>query len=221
MRVAPQMVRSCCSPCASVSSSATRSGSWAPQAMRPHSSTHSSSSAGRLPPLMPPLVRQRSVGSSRRVRLPPTLPYRHLTATPFPAPHGTQSPCPASRPAVAWCRDHSPTTHLPNISPPWHTLTHISSPEPSLARRRSTFCGDSAHADNDHTANMIERFRAIGAPGACHAGGSTRPSYRSPRSECSDEESGELHDVFPTNHIVRPVSRRPPAPASAPLDGSV
>ena len=122
MRVAPQMVRSCCSPCASVSSSATRSGSWAPQAMRPHSSTHSSSSAGRLPPLMPPLVRQRSVGSSRRDRLPPTLPYRHLTATPFPAPHGTQSPCPASRPAVAWCRDHSPTTHLPALA---HTHTHL------------------------------------------------------------------------------------------------
>ena len=217
MCVAPQMVRSCCSPCASVSSSATRSGSWAPQAMRPHSSTHSSSSAGRLPPLMPPLVRQRSVGSSRRVRLPPTLPYRHLTATLSPPPTAHRAHARPQDPPLPGAA----TTAPPHISPPWHTLTHISSPEPSLARRRSTFCGDSAHADNDHTANMIERFRAIGAPGACHAGGSTRPSYRSPRSECSDEESGELHDVFPTNHIVRPVSRRPPAPASAPLDGSV
>ena len=94
---AAQMVRSCCSPCASslsssISSSttpsgatpsgvtpggATPSGACAPQAMRPHSS----SSAGQLPPL----VRQRSVGSSRRVPLARIV---HPTAT--PPSHGTQ-----------------------------------------------------------------------------------------------------------------------------------
>ena len=97
---------------------------------------------------------------------------------------------------------------------PHHSLTAQLT---ALARRRGTFCVDSVDADNDHTANMIERFRAIGAPGARHTGGSTRSS----RSEGSDEESGELHDVFASpNHIVRPVSRRPPAPASAAPDGS-
>lgn len=97
---------------------------------------------------------------------------------------------------------------------PHHSLTAQLT---ALAHRRGTFCVDSVDADNDHTANMIERFRAIGAPGARHTGGSTRSS----RSEGSDEESGELHDVFASpNHIVRPVSRRPPAPASAAPDGS-
>ena len=88
---------------------------------------------------------------------------------------------------------------------------HTSHP-PNLARRRGTFCADSAPADDDHTANLIERFRAIGAPGAWHNGSVSATT----RSECSDdEESGELHDVFATHHIVRPVSRRPLALASA------
>ena len=84
-------------------------------------------------------------------------------------------------------------------------------------RRRGTFCVDSAHADNDHT--VIETFRAISDRGgsSCNRGGSTP-------SECSDEESGELHDVFTTHTsaavqaepatsmcmtLVKPVSRRP------------
>ena len=115
-----------------------------------------------------------------------------------------EAACPASaplaRPALT-PRPARPPPARPRRPPP--TLAHSApaAPKPHLARRRGTFCFDSAHADNDHT--VIETFRAISDRGgsSCNRDGSTP-------SECSDDdESGELHDVF-ANHLVKPVSRR-------------
>ena len=122
-----------------------------------------------------------------------------------------ETACPASaplaRPALLTRTARPPLARPGRHRPPWHSHTAPPASKPHLARRRGTFCFDSAHADNDHT--VIETFRAISDRGgsSCNRDGSTP-------SECSDEESGELHDVVAI-HLVKPVSRRPSARISS------